>query len=85
MSENTTSNSVTARWVMKRYTGPPAKSVAAHANQGIGYFVLERPETGEAWIEVAFTRPNTMPLTDGMYEVTDEALIAKLERWKHGS
>lgn len=75
-------SSIYTIWAKARYTGDRAKRVLEHANMGIGYIVLERPEKGSTWAVVAFRRASG-PLPVGVEEIKDQRLIASLEKkWK---
>lgn len=71
-------NTTYAIWVKARYTGERAKSIFAHANAGIGYVVLDKPDKGESWVVAAFRRPSGL-ISHGLEEITDRKLIERLE------
>lgn len=66
-------------WVKARYTGQRAKSVLEHANAGIGYIVLERPETGSGWVVAAFRRISG-PLPPGVEQIKDPRMLDALDK-----
>lgn len=79
MSRNM-SDSVQYEWAATRFTGTQAKFVSAQAGAGIGYYVLDRPEKGDAWIIAAYRRP-LGPHEPHIQLVDDERMIEKLEKW----
>lgn len=72
------SNSVTYEWVMGRFNGEQAKYISGLAAQGVGYQILERPDTGTAWVVAAFKRP-LGPIPSHLTRVTKPELLKKLE------
>jgi hypothetical protein len=73
-----------AEWIKAKYTGLQAKHVLALANEGIGYYILERPDHGDAWVLCALLRAKVGPLPDHVQPVQDYRLIEKLNRWRGG-
>lgn len=70
-------------WVVGRYTGARAKSVAAHAEAGIGYIMLENQGTSNnPDILVAF-QSTSNPLPEHLTPVTDPIKIMKYEKIRH--
>lgn len=69
-------------WVVGRYKGDRAKSVLAHANEGIGYIILDTTQTRGASLEVvaAFRRPKDSPRPEHLELVVDPYKIAKYEK-----
>jgi hypothetical protein len=68
-----------AVWVAAHYTGERAKSVALHVKEGIGYFILEQPAQGSAWIKVAFRLALDRPVPEHLIKITSPAMIRRLE------
>lgn len=86
MNQNT-SNEIKSDWVMANLAGKAARTALDHADVGIGYFVLERPENGSGYVTVAFRRPQDSPMPEGVSVVMNPQLIAKLDKmynYRHG-
>lgn len=69
---------IKTKWVLGRYTGKEAKRVMDMAHNGLGYFIIDQPEKGDAWIVAAFRRPMDTPLPSHLEEITDYRLSDKL-------
>jgi len=74
------SQSIYSIWCMKRYAGEQAKHVLSLSALGVGYYILERPDTGSAWVVAAFRRASG-PLPSDVTEIKDERLIQKIEKF----
>jgi len=69
---------IPTKWVAASYTGDRAKSVLAHANEGIGYKILQQSGRGTTLqVLAAFLAPE--PLPAHVTEIVDPIKIAKLE------
>lgn len=68
------------KWVIGYYEGDRARSVAAHAHAGIGYFVLEESGKGNGYHVAAAFRYAGTDMPDNLIEIHDPEAIAKLER-----
>lgn len=68
-----------ARWVIGTYTGKQATVVKAHAENGIGYRIIQEYGKG-AGLEVtaAFKRPEDRPLPAHLQYASDSQ-VAKLD------
>lgn len=67
-------------WVIGRAVGDRAKSIIAHANAGIGYFVLEQGKQGsQAFCLYATRRVMDSPLPEHLNLVTDPIMLKKLD------
>lgn len=67
-------------WVIGRFTGERAKSVKAHADAGIGYFIRQELGQGMAYaVEAAFRRPCDGLLPEHLERVT-WSQASKLEK-----
>lgn len=64
------------RWVVGKYIGTQARSIALHADAGVGFHVLERDNGG---VLVAFRYGGPWPLPAHLVEITDPIKIAKYE------
>lgn len=75
-------------WVLSSYTGERAKSVKAHADSGIGYFIQQEGGAGQGHTVVAaFRRGGNEPLEPHM-QYCNPAQIIKLEKLyqaRHGA
>jgi hypothetical protein len=76
---NDTSKTIAYEWVAARYTGEKAKYVASLAREGVGYQILDQPDTGLAWIDVAFRRPIVGPRPEHLELIVSSHAIDKLE------
>lgn len=67
-------------WVIGTYEGEEAKLVTAHANAGVGYYVIARTGRGAGLkIKAAFRRACDSP-TPHHLELADYEMIVKLEK-----
>lgn len=58
-------NGIKSEWVIGTYTGDRAKSVKAHADAGMGYFIRSESGRGTAYeVEAAFLRATDSPLPE---------------------
>jgi hypothetical protein len=72
---------IEVEWCAGRFTGDQAKYISGMADQGIGYYVLERPEKGHAWIKVAFRRAIDKARPEHLVPIYDSYLLKKLSAW----
>lgn len=68
---------IQATWVIGTYTGKKAKSVLAHAENNIGYIILENSNGS---ITAAFRFILDRPIPPHLIEVTDPMQIQKYEK-----
>lgn len=71
--------SISSIWVAKRFSGTQAKLIIGHAHAGVGYYILERPDKGEAWCVAAFRVPASA-ISSEVSPIRDVRLIDKIER-----
>jgi hypothetical protein len=66
-------DSAECEWVIGHFTGDQAKSVKAHADAGIGYFIRNEMGRGMAYeVEAAFRRSTALPLPEYLQRATRE-------------
>lgn len=71
---------MTYEWTIGTYTDERAKSVIAHADAGIGYFIQNRGGAGKAFtVTAAFRRPQDSILPDNCI-VANYSQVIKLDR-----
>lgn len=65
------------QWVIGVYTGERAKSVKAHADAGIGYFIREEGGKGAQYrVIAAFKRPMDSPIPPHLDKATPSVATA---------
>lgn len=69
-------------WVLERTEGDRAKSIQAHADAGMTYYVVDQGRAGnKPWVLAAFKRMHANgPLSPHLQIVTDAQMIASLNR-----
>lgn len=75
-----------SQWVTGRFSGDRAKSVLAHADEGIGYIILDSTNSRGASLEVvaAFRRSDNDAVPEHLERVTDPLKIRKYEKIRIG-
>ena len=62
-------------WVIGVFTGERARSVKAHADSGIGYFIREERGRGVGYeVEAAFRRANDSPMPPELVECNNNQI-----------
>lgn len=68
-------------WVIGVFTGQQAKLVQAHADVGVGYFVLEKTGKNDSLtVKAAFRRVHDSPIPFHLTEVKNPMQIDELEK-----